>query len=404
MPSLLWVNHFAVTLETGGATRHFEMGRELTKLGWDVTIAASDFDLQTRRYTRRKGPDDRRTLDEVIDGVRMRWVWASPYRGNNWRRAVNWLTFAHGLGGLTDLESTDVVIGSSPHLFAALAAQRLARRWHAPFVFEVRDLWPESMTAAGGRAGLIYHAFGRIARHLYATADHIIVLARGSATHIAARGVPSQNISFIPNGVDVAAFAVDRDTRSSLRLIYTGAHGPANGLTAILDAAERLRDHTEISWLLIGDGPAKPDLITAARQRGLTSIEFRDPVPKHAMPALLAEVDAGLMVLRETPLFRYGVSPNKLFDYMGAALPVACNVGGDVADMLHDAGAGEQATDGSGAALADAVLRLMSRSATERSAMGTSGQRWVTQHHNRSLLAGQLDVLLRSVSKAHAVA
>ncbi|HEX8242223.1 MAG TPA: glycosyltransferase family 4 protein [Longimicrobium sp.] len=402
MPRLLWVNHFAVLPQQGGGTRHFELGRELVRRGWEVTVAASDLNLHTRRYSARGGESDRRAVDEVVDGVRFRWLWAPPYTANDWRRARNWLAFSARVRRGQAGERADVVIGSSPHLFAALAAERLARRWGVPFVLEVRDLWPESLLAVGARRGAFYRALDRIARHLYRRAARIVVLARGSADYLAAeRGVPREKLVLVPNGVDVSAFAsVDRPERAELTLVYTGAHGPANGLDAVLDAAERLRGDGRIRFLLVGDGPAKAELVDDARRRGLENVEFRDPIPKAEMPRLLAGADAGLMVLRQAPLFSFGVSPNKLFDYLGAALPVVCNVPGEVAAMVADAGAGEQAADASGAALADAVLRLAAHPPAERAAMGRAGRAWVAREHDRPVLAERLDRMLREVVKA----
>jgi glycosyltransferase involved in cell wall biosynthesis len=242
----------------------------------------------------------------------------------------------------------------------------MAMRLGVPFVLEVRDLWPESLLAAGGRKGPTYHAFGAMARYLYNRADRIIVLARGSADHIARYGVDAKKIVHVPNGVDLNAFSKRPEgSADSFTLVYAGAHGPANGLDAVLDAAELLRNDSRIRFLFVGDGPAKSALCEDAVRRNLTNVEFRDPVAKSDIPALFASADAGLMVLRNSPLFAYGVSPNKLFDYFGAALPVVCNVPGDVAGMVADAGAGEQAADSSGAALADTIRRLLARSPEE---------------------------------------
>jgi glycosyltransferase involved in cell wall biosynthesis len=401
-PSLLWVNHFAVSPAEGGGTRHFELGRELVRLGWRVDIAASDVNLHTRAYTRRAGPADRASVTETVDGVRFRWLWAAPYRGNDWRRVWNWGSFGLSLLGDRKAARPDVVIGSSPHLFAAWAALRLARRLEVPFVLEVRDLWPESLLAVGGRRGAAYWAFDALARHLYAHAARIVVLARGTGEYLAReRGVAAEKIVYVPNGVDPAAFAdVSRPPRETFTLVYAGAHGPANGLDAVLDAADRLRGRPDVRFLLVGDGPAKAELVRAAGERGLRNVEFRAPVAKAQVPALLAEADAGLMVLRESPLFAFGVSPNKLFDYLGAALPVVCNVPGEVAGMVRAADAGVQAADASGEALADAVLRLAGEGAEARARRGESGRAWVAREHGREVVAARLDAALRGLLRS----
>lgn len=401
---LLWVNHFAVPPTEAGGTRHFELARELVSFGWTTTVAASDFSLHARRYTRRADASDRRPVVERVDGVEFVWLWASPYRGNDWRRAVNWLSFARSAAGWRPAAGKpDVVIGSSPHLFAALAAARTAARYRVPFVLEVRDLWPESLLAAGGRKGLAYHGFAAIARSLYRRADRIVVLARGSAEHLVRMGVDGGKIAYVPNGVDTSAFgAVPRAPRAAdapFTLVYAGAHGPANGLDVVLDAAERLRDRRDVRFLLVGDGPAKHELQRSAEARRLANVEFRAPVPKSGMPALLAGADAGLMVLRDSPLFAFGVSPNKLFDYLGAGIPVVCNVPGEVAALLRDARAGTQATDASAAALADAVLGLRASGSDHRAAMGRAGQDWVAREHARPVLARRLDAMLRELAE-----
>ncbi|MDQ3698831.1 MAG: glycosyltransferase family 4 protein [Gemmatimonadota bacterium] len=402
-PRLLWVNHFAVAPDMGGGTRHVELGRELVRRGWEVTIAASDFHLHRRRYLRRAGTSERAPVRETVDGVTFEWLWAAPYDGNDARRVWNWLSFGRSLRSL-DLEGRhpDVVIGSTPHLFAARAALHLARRLQAPFVLEVRDLWPESLHVGGRRKGPGYFALWALARYLYRAANRIIVLAPGVGDYLAAAGVPRERIIVVPNGVDLADFpATRRNGRRTLRLVYAGAHGPANGLDAVLDAADELRADGRISFLLVGDGPARDALRADAARRGLTNVTFAGPVAKSAMPALLAGCDAGLMVLKDVPLFSFGVSPNKLFDYWGAALPVVCNVPGELAGWVGAASGGVQASDSSGAALAAVIRRLADLSPDERRGLGERGRKWVARKHDRAVLAARLDDALRETLRGY---
>lgn len=397
-PRLLWVNHFMVAPTEAGGTRHFEMAAALTQLGWDVTLAGSDFHLQQRAYTRRSA-GDRRTTHETINGVAVRWLYSDPYQTNDWRRIRNWLSFSRQLTRERwDDAPPDVVIGSSPHLFAAWAASRVSARRKVPFIFEVRDLWPESLLAGGRGTGPGYRALGWLADRLYRKARKIVVLARGSADYLVSRGVPADRFCYVPNGVDISAFeAVSRPERSSVTLIYAGAHGPMNGLDAVLGAARELQADRRIRFLLVGDGPSKAQLMATAARDGLTNVEFRPPVPKQQIPALFAEADAGLMVLKEAPLFAFGVSPNKLFDYMASALPVVCNVPGDVAGMVASAGAGVQAVDASAGALAAAVLTLAEHTSAERAGLGFRGRAWVSREHERGALARRLDHMLREL-------
>ena len=398
-PRLLWVNHFAVAPDMGGGTRHFEMGRELVRRGWSVTIAASDFHLHGRTYMRRADAEDRSARIETLEGVRFAWLWAAPYERNDLRRVWNWISFGRSLQQWgRDAQRPDIVVGSTPHLFAALAGWRAARRHGVPFVLEVRDLWPESLAVGGGVRGPSYWSLYALARFLYRVADRVVVLAHGVGDVLTRAGVAPDRIVFAPNGVDVSAYSrIMRTPRAGLRLAYAGAHGPANGLEAVLDAAALLRDDSRISFDLIGDGPSKAALVERARARGLDNVHFREPLPKSAMPAFLAECDAGLMVLKDVPLFAYGVSPNKLFDYWGAALPVICNVPGDVAEMVRQSNAGIQSRDASGEALAEAVQRLLSHAPAERAAMGARGRAWVERERDRPKLAARMDDALRDL-------
>ena len=400
-PSLCWVNQFALLPAEGGGTRHFELGRELVRRGWSVDIAASDFHLHKRAYSRRADGGDHREIVEPVDGVTMHWIWAAAYRHNDWRRAMNWLTFARSARALhRTLKRPDVVIGSSPQLFAASAGRSLARAFGVPFVFEVRDLWPESLEAAGSGRGLSYRVLARIADGLYRDADRILVLAQGTADYLAERGVPRDKLLYVPNGVDVHAVhpaSHERTADMPFTVIYAGAHGAANGLDALLDAAERLGAASGVRFVLVGDGPAKQALRDDATRRGLTHVAFRDAVSKPQLVKMLGEADAGLMILREAPLFAFAVSPNKLFDYLAVALPVVCNVPGDVQRMVAESGGGEQARDSSGVALAEAIAAMRARSVAERRAMGHAGRSWVTREHSREVLGGRLDEQLRAL-------
>jgi glycosyltransferase involved in cell wall biosynthesis len=400
-PFLVWINQFAVLPSDGGGTRHFELGRELVRRGWRVTILASDLHLHRRVYTRRRDPLDKQPVVETIDGVELRWLWAAPYQANNWRRGWNWLSFARSVRrDRGAFASADVVIGSSPQLFGARAGRDVARAAGARFVLEIRDLWPESLLAAGGRIGPGYRLMDRVARALYRDAEWIIVLARGVEDYLVGKGVPRQKFRLIPNGVDVGSV----DPTSSVRaqdgpftLVYAGAHGPANGLEQLLDAAAILGPDAGVRFVLVGDGPSKDHLRQDAIRRTLGSVEFVDPLSKPELMSLLTAADAGLMLLRDAPLFSFAVSPNKLFDYLAAGLPVVCNVPGDVARLLADANAGIQTSDASGRSLADAIGQLRGLDRDARRRMGLAGRRFVEREHSRDVLGARLDRFLREV-------
>ena len=227
----------------------------------------------------------------------------------------------------------DVVYASSPHLLTGLAGYVVARLRRVAFVLEVRDLWPRILVDMGRlrSTSVTYRMLRRLELFLHRHADQIVVLAEGSADAIRSDCSDPPPITFIPNGSDAPMFRVvanrtalrNRYGMTGLTFVYAGAHGPANGLDLGLDAAENVQaDVPDVEFMLVGDGAEKATLMNDAERRGLANVRFLRAILKSEMPELLAAADVGLHTLADVPLFRFGVSPNKLFDYMAAGLPV----------------------------------------------------------------------------------
>jgi glycosyltransferase involved in cell wall biosynthesis len=397
---IYWINQYAVVDDQPGGTRHVEMARGLLGLGREVTVVASDLNLSVREYTRRSS-GDRSYLREDAGGPSFVWLPAGSYEGNDWRRMLSMLTFSlHVLVFLlrSPMPRGSVIVGSSPHLPGAVAARVAAWVRRVPFVFEVRDLWPESLTVGDEGQGALYRVLRVAADALYKTSRSIVVLARGSAAAIVARGVPAERITFIPNGVDPAAF----DDAVAVRppsvpagvplLVYAGAHGPANDLSTVLDAMQLLAEREVAAHLvLVGDGPLKAQLQSNAFERGLTNVTFLAPVSKAEIPALMTACRVGVMPLADVKLFQSAVSPNKLFDYLSAGLSIANNVPGEVAAMVEASGAGVSCAPADPGALADAIVTALALPVT------TSGREWVAATHSRSVLTKRFDEVLAAV-------
>ena len=396
----LWlVNHYAIPPQQAGGTRHYTLARELVERGHQVTIIASSFDHTTRQEMHLH--DGAPSRLEVVDGVRFLWLRTPPYRGNSARRLWNTVAFARKVLGLraADLGGPpDVVLGSSPHLFAAWAAERLARHHRAPFVLEVRDLWPQSLVDLGNFSE--GHPFIRwleyIERGLYRRARHIITLLPGAKEHIVQKGGRPDRITWIPNGIDADSLPPPEPPparNDAFELMYAGTHGQANGLQVILEAAEKLQNRP-VRFRLVGDGPDKPRLVEMAAKMNLTNAVFEPPVPKSQIPDLLQEAGAFLMVLRNSPVFRWGVSPNKLFDYMAAARPIIFSVNTSL-NPVEAAGAGITVPAEDADALAEAAIHLLSMSPEERWQMGLRGRKYVEDNHNLRRLSSRLESVLK---------
>lgn len=260
-------------------------------------------------------------------------------------RSFTFLKFAFRSVLLVFKESYDLLFATTTPLTAGIPGifARWARR--KPFVFEVRDLWPELPKAMGViKNPLVLWAMSVLEWASYRSANRVIGLSPGIVNGIAERGVARNKIELIPNGCDFDIFAGEvgswrpkHVSPTDLLAVFAGTHGLANGLDAVLDAAAELkrRKRTDIKIVLIGGGKLKPSLMARAEREQLGNIIFLDPVNKTSLAGLMASADVGLQVLANVPAFYYGTSPNKFFDYISAGLPVLCNYPGWMSEMIE---------------------------------------------------------------------
>ncbi|HXX61459.1 MAG TPA: glycosyltransferase family 4 protein [Candidatus Sulfotelmatobacter sp.] len=408
------VNHYAEGPDRPGGPRHYQFAQQLQGHGRVVTVFAAGLNHQT-------GTSDRVARGRLfattdLDGVRFVWLRTFPYRGNTWRRQVNMLSFLLVfLVVQARFERPDVILGSSVHPFAALGAWLAATIRRARFVFEIRDLWPQTLVDLGDlRMGSPGERTLRwIEAWLVRHADAVVTLLPGMRDYLSGQGLPAAHVVYVPNGVDLAAFdraeippavpatrvaqvaASVAAMRSEGRLVfgYLGAIGRVNRVDVIVAAlreAER-RAPGRIGLLIVGDGPER-----AALQAGVSQ---RDPIAFHAsvehelIPHLLRGLDAGIVHTTRTPVYRYGISFNKLYEYMAARLPVlfACET---AFDPVAENRAGITIPPDDPVALGRAMLELASAEPGDRAAMGARGRAFVEQAHDAASLARALASVL----------
>jgi glycosyltransferase involved in cell wall biosynthesis len=386
---VLVLNHFAAPPSAPGGTRHVELFSRLS--GWDATVLAAARNLMT---------------GEPVESDDSIWqsVWVSR-GGAGSSRVVSWASYSvtalmRGLMG----RRPDVVYASSPHLLAGLSGLFLAKVRGAHFLFEVRDLWPQILVDMGqiAEGSRLHRSLCALESLLYSNAETIVVLTPGVQRHLAERGL-GRKVRLIPNGADPEDFdpgAPREELRRRFGLegfvvAYTGAHGRANGLDLVLDAAGQIaNDLPQVRFLLVGDGPLKNHLVTRALREKLSNVTFLDPIPKREIPSLLGAIDAGLHVLADVPLFSYGVSPNKIFDYMAAGVPVLTNTPGEMATLIDSAGAGVAVRPRE---LARGVRMLVSADASQLARWGDSGRRFMTNEGSRTAMAVRLSRALEEL-------
>lgn len=406
------INHYALPPSEPGGTRHYALARQLNRAGHDVTVIASSFSHATRQQL--SCTRGRKSCVEQVDGVRFLFLHV-PEHGGNVSRLWNMFVFAFRLwlGTRTRaLPEPDVIIGSSLTLFAALAAERLARRRKVPFVLEIRDLWPQTLIDMGMSS--LHPAvilFGIIEKYLYRHADQIITLLPNSANHMITRGARRELISCIPNGVDMEMVPAPGPPRAdgAFTVMYAGSHGLSDALDTVLDAAAILHKEApgRFCFRFIGDGPSKDALRRRAEREHLDNVAFERPLPKLVLLSRLPEADAFILSAKRTDLYQNGISPNKLCEYMAAARPTI--VAADTANNpVADADGGITLAPEDPAAMAEAIKSLAAMPIEERRQMGMRARWYVQENYSFTVLARRLEQVLESAlsgtAPAHAKA
>ena len=396
---IVWfVNHYAQSPGGTGGTRHFQLSQSLPFYGWSACILAASTELNTARQ--RLMPGERYRLD-VVEGVPFLWLFAPAYKGNGLGRIRNMIAFTARLLNplpLRLLPSPDLIIGSSVHPFAVWSAYRLAKRYRVPFVFEVRDLWPQTLIDFGllKQRGILAILLRRLEGFLYRKSSAIITLLPFAYRYIQQFGIDRQRIHWIPNGVNLSSWNVRElslpRSHNQFNLMYFGAFGQANSLETLLQAMHELAQRPEsphVRLRMIGDGPMKSKLISMAIDLKLSNVVFEHPVPKEEIPSLASDADCFVVALRDSPLYQYGISLNKVFDYMAASRPVvfAC---GAANNPVSEAGAGISVAPEDPSALADAIVFLAQMQPDDRDKMGRAGRSYVERLHNSYTLADKL--------------
>lgn len=396
--NILLINHYAGSPYHGMEYRPYYFAKEWLKAGHTVTIVASSFSHPRFAQPECEFP----VTIENIDDIQYVWIKTPEYHGNSFGRILNMFSFAAQLRVKTlPIKKPDIVIDSSTYPLTIYGANKIAGRYGARLIFEVHDLWPLSPMELGGYSK--YHPFimvmQRAENYAYRNAHRVVSLLPKARKHMISHGMSSEKFVYIPNGIDVSSWqlseALPEEHKNLLEELkrkgkfivgYAGAHGIANSLQYLLKSAAIIEEYHNIHFLLIGGGPEKRTLQLLAKTEGIYNIDFLPPIPKTSIPELLALIDIAFIGWNRSPLYRFGVSPNKLFDYMMAGRPVvhAIDAGND---LVGESGCGISVPPENPQAIADAILYLFKMSPGKRKAMGQNGQEYVKTHHDYSVLA-----------------
>jgi len=410
---ILFLSHYFPPEVNAPASRTHEHCREWVRQGHEVTVITGV--PNHPRGVLFEGYENRLVQEETVDGIRVirTWMFLSANEGFA-GRISNYVLFAlAAILACFKAERPDVVIATSPQFFAGLAGMVVSRLRRAPFVLEIRDLWPESIVQLGQmKPGPLLRAVEALETLLYRSAAGIVVNTGTFVDHIAARGVPRERMILVYNGIDPALFRPQPRDEALLRkhgldgkylVAYIGTLGLAHGVGTLLDAAERLSHEPDLHFLLIGDGAERADLEASARERGLRNVTLLGLLPRAEIPAWIASIDLLVVLLRDLAVFR-SVIPSKIFEFCAQERPVVVSAPrGEIRELVEAAGAARCIEPERPDALADAILACR-RAPEQTAAMARRGREWVEAGFVREDLARRMLCFVERVAaEAHPV-
>jgi len=396
--NILIINHYAGSPSYGMEYRPYHFAREWIKAGHKVTIASASF--SHLRLTQPKCV--KKNTIEFIDDIQYVWFKTPKYHRNDSKRVINMLFFVcQLLIKNIPIDDIDVVIDSSTYPLTIYGSHRIAKRFNARLVFEVHDLWPLTPMELGGYS--IWHPFillmQWVENYAYKKAHRVVSLLPKAKQHMISHGMSPEKFVYIPNGTDISSWQISnflpeehakllKRLNDSGKFIigYAGGHSISNALKYFIEAAAILKKQDNIHFVLVGQGPEKESLLLFAKTEKLNNVSFLSPIPRTSVPTILDNMNAVYIGWNRNPLYRFGVSPNKLIDYMMAKRPVIHSIEAGN-DLVAESGCGISVPPEDPKAIAEAIVRLAEMSEQERTEMGKKGHDYVKSHHDYAVLA-----------------
>lgn len=409
---ILYESDLAGSRYHGMAYRIFQFSSEFKKRGHEVMIVAASFS-----HVRRVNPIVSKVLtDEIIDGIEYKWIKTPKYKGNGIGRVIHMLVYNFRLWyfakRIAKEFKPDVVISSGVSPLDFIGCNRIAKKANAKILLEIGDLWPLSPIELGGYSPK--HPFIRFLQHIedysYCHTDNVISLLPCAKRYMELHGLNEGKFNYIPNGIVLSDWdngdelpSIHKEALDKLRndgafiVGYAGAHGHANSLKTIIDAFFKLQNENVV-LVLVGSGQEKDNLIKYVNDLGLINVVFLPSLNKSEIPELLEFMDVLYIGLQKQSLFRFGISPNKIFDYMMAAKPIiqAIDAGNN---LVKEADCGVYAQPENPEAIASAILHLKSLSPEERKRLGNNGREFVIKNHSYDVLTDKfLNVIDQTIN------
>jgi len=403
--NILLINHYAGTPELGMEFRPYYLANEWIKKGHHVLIIGASFS-----HLRKKQPRHR---FERVGGVPVYWIKTNKYKGNGVGRIFSMLLFVLKLyflpKKLFKKFKTDVVIASSTYPLDNYPAKRIASKIHAKYIYEIHDLWPLSPIELGSYSK--NHPFVKVMQmaenYAYKNCDAVVSMLPNAEDHCRQHGLKEGKFHYVPNGVVKTEWEnttplptehqhLIKRLKSENRFLvgYAGAHGIANSLKAVIDAVADM-ENENVAMVLVGTGQEKEKLMLYVKNKKINNVFFLSPIVKNAIPTFLTQMDILYIGLQKQSLFRFGISPNKLFDYMMAQKPViqAIEAGNN---PVRDADCGISVEPDNVEKIKMAISTLLNADDDERMRLGKNGFSFVNRHHTYDVLGRRfLEIMIK---------
>lgn len=396
--NILYIQHYAGSPDMGMAFRPYYLSREWVKMGHNVTIIAGDYS-----HLRQHNPEVTKDFQtQHIDGIEYVWLKTGTYEGNGVARALTMERFVRKIyinaKSIVKKYEPDVVIASSTYPLDTYAAQKIARIARCRYVHEVHDMWPSTLYEIGGMSK--NHPFVVLMQlaenSAYKHCDKCVSLLPYTEDYMVKHGLQHDKFLNIQNGVVEEEWRdydnipnehrkFFEDNRSKFIVGYFGGHAKSNALDNILDVA-KITDDNDIIYVLVGDGSEKERLIKRKEDEGINNLMFLDSIDKKAIPDLIMNFDCSIMTGEPSPLYRFGLCLNKMYDSMMGAKPIICAITAN-RTLVEEYSCGIQVNTGKIEDIKKAVIKIKCLSKSERIAMGNKGREAVIENYTYSKLA-----------------
>jgi len=409
MNKTLWIiNEYAGSPYHGMGIRHYYLSKELLKLGWNIYIITASYSHLLYKY-----PDvSKNFFLEKIDGINYIWIKVNKYKNaHSAGRVLKWLTFSYRLNFLDidklKIQKPNFIIASCSELFHIMPAYRLSRKYEARFIFEVRDIWPQTLIELNGisERNFLITVMKKIEHFAINKSDMIISLLPLYNRYLKEKGF-NKDFYYLPNGFDFNNLKIEpipkeveeNIPKNKFIVAYTGTIGKNDTLEYLIDAAYKLKDYKDIVFLIVGKGMEENNLKNKAKDLELDNVIFLPPVKKTQVQSILRLIDVCYIGWERKNIYNYGISANKIFDYMYSAKPILHSYSGE-GDLIKEANCGISVDAENPDVIANGILKLYNLLPEQRNKLGENGKNFLIKYHNYENIAKRLDEVLNDSYK-----